>query len=145
MVNSHAGMLVPGSNESMCANARSNVSCTKSSARSILPHSEIANARRLGTVVSTWSRMPGSSFMRTIPLRVSILFADAANHVLKMLRYTLVDVRVVHRPQLLPDSNLSLAPQPDFVLVGTLTHGIMRLWPVRNRLDSLEICLTAFH
>jgi hypothetical protein len=63
--------------------------------------------------------------MRTIPLRISILFAYAANHVLEMLRYTLVDVRVVHRPQQLPDSNLSLAPQADFMLVGTLIRGIM--------------------
>ncbi len=31
------------------------------------------------------------------------------------------------------------------MLVGTLAHGIMCLWPVRIRLDSLEICLTAFH
>src|ERR1700689_4251020 len=131
MVNSHAGMLVPGSNESMCANARSNVSCTKSSARSILPHSEIANARRLGTVVSTWSRMAGSSFMRTIPLPVSILFAYAANHVLEMLRPPLVGGRFIHRPQQLPDSNLSLTPEADFMLMGTLAHGIMCLWPVR--------------
>jgi hypothetical protein len=83
--------------------------------------------------------------MRTIPLPVSILFAYAANHVLEMLRHTLVEVRVVHRTQQLPDSNLSLTPQADFMLMGTLAHGIMRLRPVRIRLDSIEICLTVFH
>ena len=61
---SHAGMLVPGSKLSIWASARSSVSCTKSSARSILPHSEMAKARRLGTVARTWSRIAGSSFMR---------------------------------------------------------------------------------
>src|SRR5215510_5310313 len=52
MVNSHADMCVPGWNESMFAMARSRVSCTRSSARSTLPQSEMANARKLGTAAS---------------------------------------------------------------------------------------------
>src|SRR3979409_162345 len=67
MVNSHADMLVPGWNESIFAIARSNVSCTKSSARSTLPHNEIANARRLGTAASIASRTDGRIVMSEIP------------------------------------------------------------------------------
>src|SRR5215472_16818861 len=59
MVNSQADMLVPGSNELRLAQARSNVSCTKSSARSTLPHNEIAKARRLGTARSIASLTDG--------------------------------------------------------------------------------------
>src|SRR3981189_1162698 len=56
MVNSHAGRFEPGWNESILAIARSKVSCTRSSARSPLPESEIANARRLGTDARMSSR-----------------------------------------------------------------------------------------
>src|SRR5262245_45535237 len=63
MVNSQAGMLEPGSKESILARARSRVSCTRSSARSTLPESEIANARRLGTAARTASRTEGSRVM----------------------------------------------------------------------------------
>src|SRR5665213_3636887 len=49
MVNSQADILVPGWKESILAIARNIVSCTRSSARSTFPHSEIAKARRLGT------------------------------------------------------------------------------------------------
>ena len=56
IVNSQADILVPGSNDLRFAQARNNVSCTKSSARSTLPQSEMANARRLGTAASMTSR-----------------------------------------------------------------------------------------
>src|SRR5215207_278831 len=63
MVNSQAGMLEPGSKELILASARSSVSCTRSSARSTFPDSEIANARRLGTAARTASRTDGSIFI----------------------------------------------------------------------------------
>src|SRR3984893_3942935 len=66
MVNSQADMLVPGSNESMLVSARNSVSCTRSSARSILPQSDMANARKPGTAASMVSRMPESTVIRTI-------------------------------------------------------------------------------
>src|SRR4051812_11125479 len=56
MVNSHADMLVPGSKESRFAQARSSASCTRSSARSTLPQSEMAKARSEGTAASITSR-----------------------------------------------------------------------------------------
>src|SRR6185369_9614145 len=60
MVKSHADMFVPAVNESILAMARSKVSCTRSSARSTLPLSEIANARKLGTAASMTSRTNGA-------------------------------------------------------------------------------------
>src|SRR5277367_3507709 len=111
MVKSHAGILVPGSKESIWASARNSVSCTRSSARSILPHNEMANARRLGTVARTWSRIAGSSFMLPDPLSISplstlVLIAQAANQIGDVLRHALIDDFVVHRAQLLSDPGL---------------------------------------
>jgi hypothetical protein len=56
---SQAHMFVPGWNELMLPMARRRVSCTRSSARSTLPQSEIANARKLGTAASMASRTGG--------------------------------------------------------------------------------------
>src|SRR5215475_6517353 len=67
MVNSHADMFVPGWNESIFAMARSNVSCTRSSARSTLPQSEMANARKLGTAASIASRTDDRIVMISTP------------------------------------------------------------------------------
>jgi hypothetical protein len=50
IVNSQARMLVPGWNWSIWVKARTIVSCTRSSARSLLAVSETANARSRGTV-----------------------------------------------------------------------------------------------
>src|SRR5436190_11475012 len=51
----------------MLASARSSVSCTKSSARSTLPLSEMAKARRLGTAARICSRRAGSRLIRRLP------------------------------------------------------------------------------
>src|SRR5580698_1787040 len=156
MVNSHAGMLVPGSKESICESARNSVSCTRSSARSILPHNDMANARRLGTVESTWSRIAGSSFIAT-SLWLSVLIAQAADQIGDMLRHALIDDVVVHRPQLLADLGLDLAAQPrlGFLCVKRRAHGIsgfwlvrswlVRSWLVRFRQYRFEIGPTVFH
>src|SRR6202040_2948957 len=151
MVNSHAGMLVPGSKESMWESARSNVSCTRSSARSILPHNEMANARRLGTLDSTWSRIAGSSFIAT-SLWLSVLIAQAADQIGDMLRHALIDDVVVHRPQLLADLGLDLTAQPclGFGGIDRRAHGIssfclVRSWLIRFRFYRFEIGPTVFH
>src|SRR5262245_33663116 len=60
-------MFVPGWNESMFAMARISVSCTKSSARSTLPQSEMANARKLGTAASIASRTDDRIVMISTP------------------------------------------------------------------------------
>src|SRR5579862_5692403 len=151
MVNSHAGMLVPGSKESMCESARNNVSCTRSSARSILPHNEMANARRLGTVDSTWSRIAGSSFIAT-SLWLLVLIAQAADQIGDMRRHALIDDVVVHRAQLLTDLGLDLTAQPclGFWGIDRRAHGISGFWLVRScfvrfRLYCFEIGPTVFH
>ena len=56
----------PGSNVSMFAIARRSVSCTRSSARSTLPLSEIAKARKLGTAESIASRTSGAKVISSI-------------------------------------------------------------------------------
>jgi hypothetical protein len=63
MVKSHALRFVPRSKRSMAPQARMIVSCTRSSALSTFPHSEIANARRLGSAASIWSRIAGSTLI----------------------------------------------------------------------------------
>src|SRR5580704_10514393 len=147
MVNSHAGMLVPGWKESICASARNSVSCTRSSARSILPHNEMANARRLGTVARTWSRIAGSSFMLSGPLSILVLIAQAANQIGDMLRHALIDDIVVHSAQLLSDPGLDLATQTRFrlMLSGCPGHGILALRLLRDRLNRLKVGLTVLH
>src|SRR5277367_2679916 len=114
MVKSHAGILVPGSKESIWASARNSVSCTRSSARSILPHSEMANARRLGTVASTWSRIAGSSFICVQCLYFSILVVETGEQLVDVIRHTLADDVVVHGSQLLPDPGLDLSAKTRF-------------------------------
>src|SRR6266699_5135208 len=69
MVVSHASIFVPCWNWAMLAQARSNVSCTRSSARSGLRQSEIANARRRGMAASMAARSEGSSSMIAVPYR----------------------------------------------------------------------------
>src|SRR5688572_30621177 len=56
IMKSHAFRLVPRSNRSMLAHARRMASCTRSSARSRLLVSEIANPRRLRRAASLWYR-----------------------------------------------------------------------------------------
>ncbi len=68
---SQADMCDPGWNELMLAMARRSVSCTRSSARSTLPLSEIANARKLGTAASMASRTAGeASSARSFVVRI---------------------------------------------------------------------------
>src|SRR5258708_7140485 len=55
MVYSHATMLDPGSNELRLAQALTRVSCTRSSARAVRPHREIAYARSPGGAAGRWS------------------------------------------------------------------------------------------
>ena len=69
MVVSQASIFVPCWNWAMLAQARSNVSCTRSSARSGLRQSEIANARRRGMAASMAARSEGSSSMIAVPYR----------------------------------------------------------------------------
>ena len=63
MVKSQADMLVPWVKEFWLIQAFISVSCTRSSARSPLPQSEKAKARRLGIVpsISSFSRLAAAS------------------------------------------------------------------------------------
>src|SRR4030095_3416079 len=71
MVKSQADMFVPSWNELTLARARRSVSCTRSSARSTLPLSEIANPRKFGTAASMASRTDGrSGLARSFVVRI---------------------------------------------------------------------------
>jgi hypothetical protein len=65
IVMSHAARLVPGRNESRWVTARKSVSCTKSSAPSIVPHNDNANFRRLGTFAKSSARMVRFNSMKS--------------------------------------------------------------------------------
>ena len=124
MVNSHAGMLVPGWNEWIFASARSIVSCTRSSARSTLPDSEIANARRLGIAARIWSLELGSSFIRSLPF-VSRSGVELPQEVGEAVRHAFLNDIVVDGPQLLSDFGLNFPVKPEcvFLAVWIRLHG----------------------
>src|SRR5262249_50550231 len=108
IVNSHADMLVPGSKEPRFAKARSNASCTRSSARSTFPHNEMANARKLGTAASMISRM----LLLLLCGLISQVLVDWIIHAMKdfckTLRHSLLDDFIVHQAQLLANFRLDV-------------------------------------
>lgn len=65
---SHAAILVPGRNLSRFASARTYVSCTRSFARSALPHSDRANARKAGAAANMELRGEEFVFIDRCPL-----------------------------------------------------------------------------
>src|SRR5437868_12150269 len=97
MVNIQADMLVPGWKESMFAMERSNVSCTRSSARSMLPDSEIAKARRLGTAASIASRNEGGASCRGPLVFVVFVIVELLQHLDETIGHAGVHDIVVHR------------------------------------------------
>src|SRR5262249_27310808 len=109
MVNSHADILVPGSKDPRFANARSSASCTRSSARSTLPHNEMANARKLGTAASITSRM----FLFGLILRALVVarVIEAAQDIYKTFGHPLADDIVVDDAQLLANFCLDLSSE----------------------------------
>src|SRR5690242_5267082 len=81
----------------MLASARSNASCTRSSARSTLPHSEMANARSPGTAARISWRTESS--MRIL----FALFFQAVQQFGEPGRHTLAHHFVIHCPKLLAE------------------------------------------
>src|SRR4029079_5217934 len=99
-------MLVPGWNEWMLARARSSASCTRSSARSTLPHNEMANARSPGTD-------PRISWRTDSSMRILFaLFIQTVQQFGEAVRHTLADDFVVHRPKLLTEFGSCTAIEP---------------------------------
>src|SRR5215475_3153925 len=112
IVNSHADILVPGSNESRLASALSSASCTRSSARSTFPHNEMANARRLGTAASMTSRMFPRVLLCGLIFRALIArIIQAAQDSGKPVGHTLLDDFVVHQAQLLANFCLDIGSE----------------------------------
>jgi len=109
-----------GLDESILASARSRVSWTRSSARSPLPESEIANARRLGTEARMSSRSesvrgisPSHRFYRPrFPLGGCPRANQASGSVPRTGPVPLAYDIVVHGPELVADSGLNLGIEP---------------------------------
>src|SRR5512139_2938136 len=113
-------MFVPGSNESRCAHARIRVSWTRSLARSTSPHSEIANARRLGTAASIAPRTSCRASSRS-PMTSALLvarFVEALEELGKPLWDALTDDIRVHGTKLLPDLVLDFCTEPALLLLA---------------------------
>src|SRR6476661_5556415 len=139
MVNSQAGRFEPGWNESILAMARSNVSCTRSSARSPLPLSEIANARRLGTDAKMSSRSESVRGILVPPLILDCLIARAlhlgirpgdiklSDQLREPVGYPLPHDIVVHGTELVADSGLNLGVQAA-LLAGCRNFAGLRLY-----------------
>src|SRR5215468_11105867 len=102
-------MLVPGSNDSKWDHARRSVSCTRSFARSTSPHSETANALRLGTAASMAPRTSSGAVMNAILLLLWLV--KTAKQLGEPIRYAFIDHVRVHGAQLQPDSALDVLAQ----------------------------------
>src|SRR5690349_513554 len=110
-------MFDPGWKESMFASARSIVSCTKSSARSTLPLSEMAKARKLGPVARLSSRCALVRGMVS-PLLLFVVWrrggrpalalrVKLADQFRKAVGHPLPDHIVIDGPKLMPDPGLN--------------------------------------
>src|ERR671913_1910890 len=99
-------MLVPGWNEWMLASARRRASCTRSSARSTLPHNEIANARNPGTEPRISWRTESSMGI------LCPLIVEAVEQIGEPVRYTLAHDLVVNCAQLLAQFGPGRPVQP---------------------------------
>ncbi len=102
-------MLVPGWNELILASARTSVSCTRSSARSTFPHSEIANAREARHRRKNGfadQLVDGHQCLSLLPIAL-----EPIEQRCKTVRYALIDDFVVHRAKLLTETRLDFATE----------------------------------
>src|SRR6185437_1626798 len=83
MVKSHALRLVPSLNESRWFHALNSVSCTRSSARSLSPHSDTANARRLPISATRESRRLADTLGGTLFVSASLEILEKSQQVLR--------------------------------------------------------------
>src|SRR5688572_12601683 len=116
MVKSHALMLVPISKLSCFAQAFIRVSCTRSSALSCLPESDIAKARRLGRVASNSLLNDGDSGLAAPALLATavigglhLCFVELLEEVEKVRRNRLLLGCSIERPQL--GSDIGVCPK----------------------------------
>src|SRR5689334_16911085 len=90
----------------MLASARSNASCTRSSARSTLPHSEMANARRPGTAARiSWRTDSSMRILFALIIQAVQQFGEPGRH-------ALTHDFVVHRPKLLAELGTCATVKP---------------------------------
>src|SRR4029078_6589774 len=109
MVKSHALRLVPSLSESRWFHALNSVSCTRSSARSLSPHSDTANARKLPISATRESRRLPDTLLVNLFTSTSLeVFQESQ----QMCRYGLARDLIENRPNVAADVSLQAGGQP---------------------------------
>src|SRR4029453_1643193 len=108
MVKSQALRLVPSLNESRWFHALNSVSCTRSSARSLSPHSDTANARRLPISATRESRRLADTLRGNLFVSASLEIFQESQQV---LRYGLPRDLIEDRPDMAADVSLQARGQ----------------------------------
>src|ERR1044071_3533259 len=108
MVKSHALRLVPSLNESRWFHALNSVSCTRSSARSLSPHSDTANARKLPISATRESRKLADTLRGNLFISASLeVFQESQ----QMFRYGIARDLIENRPNMAADVSLQAGGQ----------------------------------
>src|SRR5262245_46985025 len=113
MVKSQAFKLVPSLKDSRWFHALNSVSCTRSSARSLSPHSDTANARRLPISATRESRRLEDTLRRNLFFSASLKVPKETQ---EMLRYWLSGDFIENRADMAADVSLQGRGQAPFGL-----------------------------
>src|SRR4029078_3744851 len=108
MVKSHALRLVPSLSESRWFHALNSVSCTRSSARSLSPHSDTANARKLPISATRESRRLADTLRGNLFISASLEVLQESQ---QMFRYGLARDLIENRPNVAADVSLQAGGQ----------------------------------
>src|SRR4029453_4997746 len=108
MVKSQALRLVPSLNESRWFHALNSVSCTRSSARSLSPHSDTANARKLPISATRESRRLAGTFRGNLFISASL---EVLQEPAQVFRNRLARAIIENRPNMAADVSLQAGGQ----------------------------------
>src|SRR5262245_44405203 len=131
MVKSQALRLVPSLNESRWFHALNSVSCTRSSARSLSPHSDTANARKLPISATRESRRLADTLRGNLFISASLEVLQESQ---QMFRYGLARDLIENRPNVAADVSLQAGGQA------------VRLspWCIARKMGAAAPCLVHF-
>src|SRR6187401_2098877 len=131
MVKSHALRLVPSLNESRWFHALNSVSCTRSSARSLSPHSDTANARKLPISATRESRRLADTLRGDLFISASLEVFHKSE---QTSRYGLARDLIENRPNVAADVSLQAG--------GPAAR--LRRWSIAPKLGAAGPCLVHF-
>src|SRR5215470_12363308 len=121
MVNSQAFRLVPSLKESRWFHALNSVSCTRSSARSLSPHSDTAKARKLPISATRESRRLADTLRGNLFVSASLEILQESQQV---LRYGLARDFIEDRPDMAADVSLQARGQSVRLSPGRITRHV---------------------